>query len=66
MNVPLDSVCEYLRQWGDLSLTELRQLAAEQMGDSLSTYKKHARGELLAMLMENCPEWRGQPPVCTR
>src|SRR5262245_21965476 len=31
MNVPLDSVCEYLRQWGDLSLTELRRRTAEQM-----------------------------------
>ena len=66
MNVSLDRVCEYLREWGDLPVRSLREMLAERLGDSLSAYKGHSRGELLAMLMADYPEWEGRPPVCTR
>jgi hypothetical protein len=66
MNVSLDKVCDYLRKWGDLSLGELRELTAERMGDKISTYRKHSRGELLALLMADESLWESRAPVCTR
>lgn len=66
MNVPLDRVCDYLREWGDLSVRGLREMLADKTGDSVSTYKGHRRGELLALLMSDYPDWEGRPPVCTR
>jgi hypothetical protein len=66
MNVPLDRVCDYLREWGDLTVQALREMAAERMGDRVSVYRHHSRGELLALLMSDYPNWEGQPPVCTR
>jgi hypothetical protein len=57
MNVSLDQVCDYLRKWGDLSLGSLRELVAKRMGDSLSVYRRHTRGELLALLMADEANW---------
>jgi hypothetical protein len=66
MNVPLDKVCDYLREWGDLTVRELREMLADKMGDTISAYKGHRRGDLLALLMSDYPDWEGRPPVCTR
>ncbi len=66
MNVSLDKVCDYLRKWGDLSLTDLRALTAERMGDRISVYRKHSRGELLALLMADESRWQSPEPMCTR
>jgi len=66
MNVPLDKVCDYLREWGDLSVRELRELLAEKMQDSVSAYKRHRRGDLLALLMSDYPDWEGRGSACTR
>ena len=66
MNVPLDRVCDYLREWGDLSVRSLRELLAQRMGDRVSVYRKHSRGELLALLMSDYPDWEGRAPACPR
>jgi hypothetical protein len=66
MNVPLDRVCDYLREWGDLSVRELREMLADRLGDSVSVYKGRGRGELLALLMADYPDWEGRTPVCPR
>jgi hypothetical protein len=66
MNVPLDRVCDYLREWGNLTVRELREMLADKMDDTVSAYKGHGRGELLALLMADYPDWEGRPPVCTR
>jgi hypothetical protein len=66
MEVSLDKVCDLLRKWGDLPLGRLREMVAERMGDSRSTYKGHSRGELLALLMGDVENWEGRAPVCTR
>ena len=63
MNVPLDRVCDYLRDWGNLTVRELREMLADRMGDTVSAYKGHGRGELLALLMSDYPDWEGRPPV---
>jgi hypothetical protein len=57
MNVSLDKVCDYLRKWGDLSLGDLRELVAKRMGDGISVYRRHTRGELLALLMADEANW---------
>lgn len=66
MNVPLEKVCDYLREWGSLPVTSLREMLAERMGDSVSVYRGRSRGELLALLMSDYPEWEPREPVCTR
>jgi hypothetical protein len=66
MNVSLDKVCDYLRKWGDLSLGDLREVVAKRMGDRPSVYRKHSRGELLALLMADDSNWKTRAPVCTR
>jgi hypothetical protein len=66
MNVPLEKVCDYLREWGNLTVRELREMLADKMGDTASVYKGHPRGELLAMLMSDIPDWEGRGPACTR
>ena len=66
MNVPLEKVCEYLREWGDLTVGELRSLTAERMGDRITSYKKHSRGELLALLMDDQSNWENGAARCTR
>jgi hypothetical protein len=66
MNVPLDRVCDYLREWGEHTVRELREMLAYKMGDPVSAYKGHRRGELLALLMADYPDWEGRPQVCPR
>lgn len=66
MNVPLDKVCEYLREWGNLPVRTLREMAAERLGDQASVYKNHSRGDMLALLIADYPDWEGRPPVCPR
>ncbi len=66
MNVPLDKVCEYLREWGNLPVRTLREMAAERLGDQMSVYKNHSRGEMLALLIADYADWEGRPPVCPR
>lgn len=66
MDVSLDKVCDYLRKWGDLSLTEMREMLAKRLGDPKSTYRKHSRGELLALMMSDYPNWDGKAAVCPR
>ena len=65
MNVPLDRVCDYLRDWGNLTVRELREKLARRVGDAVSVYRGHGRGELLALLMSDYPDWEGRG-VCTR
>lgn len=66
MNVPLDRVCDNLREWGNLTVRELREMLADKLGDTVSAYKGRSRGELLALLMESYPDWEGRAPICTR
>jgi len=39
LNVPLDKVCDYLREWGNLTVRDLREMLAKRMGDAVSVYR---------------------------
>ena len=65
MNVSLDKVCDYLREWGNLTVRELREKLAKRMGDAPSVYRGHGRGELLALLMADLSNWE-ERAVCRR
>jgi hypothetical protein len=64
MNVSLEKVCDYLRKWGDMSLGDLRVLLAKRMGDRVSVYRRHTRGEVLALLMADDSNWSSR--MCPR